>query len=464
MKRIFIIVAAIVATWAIPLQAKSPEDIYKEFSGTLAIIQFSLDSGAGPQDVVGPGVCIHGDKQGRAVFLTTAFNIQTSLQDIRKLRVRAGGLDAKEFPAEVMGVDPVTGMAFVRTSAGVKWPKVVFVGKRSGLKIGQQIVSIGLQTSDNGHEPYVGVAYVSGRVRVPETLYRVTGGNLTGTCSPVFNLDGKVVGLVARQLPTTFQMMTSRGQTYVGMTGQDEKTYFLPIDEFAGTISSMPAPGTAKRRVWTGVVGYHPVTDEDARTYGINVPAVMLGKVIKGTPADKAGLKERDLIIALGGRKLEKFPTPALVGKRFLNQLQTIAAAGGKQVSMTVKRGDKQLSVTVGLIAIPRQAFEAERYISRELGMVVREKVPPDTYTDTSPTANVKGLVVVAAPARGAAGAAGVREGDLLIEVNSKSVTTAAVIRDVIGKALKDSPEKTIVLLVQRGDKTYPISVMRSRK
>jgi len=118
----------------------------------------------------------------------------------------------------------------------------------------------------------------------------------------------------------------------------------------------------------------------------------------------------------------------------------------------------------VGLIAIPRQAFEAERYISRELGMVVREKVPPDIYTDTSPTANVKGLVVIAAPARGAAGAAGVRKGDLLIEVNSKSVTTAAVIRDVIGKALKNSPAKTIVLLVQRGDKTYPISIMRSRK
>ena len=464
MKRICIIAAAIAATLAGPLQAKSPEDIYKESSGTLAIVEFSLDTGAGPKDIVGPGVCVHGDKRGRAVFLTIAFNIQTRLEDISKLHVRAGGLDGKKIPAEVMGVDPVTGMAFVRTTAAAKWPKVVFVGKQSGLKIGQQIVSIGLQDSDNGYEPYLGVAYVSGRVRVPETLYRVTGGNLTGTCSPVFNLEGKVVGIVARQLPTTFQMMTSRGQAYVGLTGRDEKNYFLPIDEFADTIASMPSPTTVRRRVWTGVVGYHPVTDEDARTYGIDVPAVMLGKVIKGTPADKAGLKERDLIIGLGGRKLEKFPTPALVGKRFLNQLQGIAAAGSKQVSITVKRGEKRLSVTVGLVAVPKQPFEAERYISRELGMVVRDKVPPDSYTDSSPTANVKGLIVIAAPARGLAGAAGVRQRDLLIEVNGKSVTTTAEIRDVIGKALKGSPKKTFVLLVQRGDKTYPISIMRSKK
>jgi len=464
MKRIGIITAAIAATLAGTLQAKSPEEIYKESSGTLAIVEFSLDVGAGPKKVVGPGVCIHGDKQGRAVFLTTAFSIQTRLKDISKLRVRAGGLDAKTIPAEVMGVDPVTGMAFIRTTAAAKWPRVAFVGRQSGLKIGQQIVSIGLQGSDNGHEPYLGVAYVSGRVRVPEVLYRVTGGNLTGTCSPVFNLDGKMVGIVARQLPTTFQMATSRGQTYVGLTGQDEKNYFLPIDEFAGTIASMPSPTTAKRRIWTGVVGYHPVSDEDAKTYGIDVPAVMLGKVIKGTPADKAGLKERDLIIGIGGRKLEKFASPALVGKRFLNQLQSIAAGGSKEVSLTVKRGAQQLSVTVGLVAIPRQAFEAERYISKDLGMIVRDKVPPDSYTDSSPTAKVKGLIVVAAPARGAAGAAGLKRGDLLIEVNGKSATTAAQVRDAIGKALKDSPRKTIVLLVQRGDKTYPISIMRSRK
>ena len=96
--------------------------------------------------------------------------------------------------------------------------------------------------------------------------------------------------------------------------------------------------------------------------------------------------------------------------------------------------------------------------------MAVREKVPPDSYTDPSPTAGVKGMVVIAAPEKGPAGAAGVRQGDLLIQINGESVTTVAAARNAMDKIIKDSPEKTIVLLVQRGNKTYPISVIRSRK
>ncbi|MBT3198764.1 MAG: PDZ domain-containing protein [Phycisphaerales bacterium] len=464
MMRIGIMIATIAATFSAPLYAKSPAEIYKEFSGSLAIVGMKIGSGEMAQNITGPGVCVHIDQKGRAVFLTTAFGIQTPLKQIGDLTVKPGGLGAKSVPAEVMGVDPLTGMAFVRTVGAVKWTKVVFVGKTSGLQIGQQIVSIGLQDAGRGHDPYVGVAYVSGRARVPETLYRVTGGNLTGTCSPVFNLDGKVVGLVARQLPTTFQMATPRGQTYVGMTGQDEKRYFLPIDEFANTITSMPAPGAPKRRVWTGVVAYQPVTDSDAKTYGLKVPAVMLGKIVKGGSAEKAGLQERDLVIGIGGVQLERFPMPELVGKQFLNQLQKLAFAGKKQITINIKRGDRQLSATVDLVPIPKQPFEAERYINKDIALVAREKVPPDSYLDTSPTGTVEGLIVIAAPEKGPAGVSGLRRGDLLIQVNGQPVTTVKAMSEIITKAFKYSPNKTLVLLVQRGDKTYPISIMPPRK
>ena len=462
MKRIAAIAAAIAATLAGTLHAKSPEDIYKEFSGAMAIVEFKLDTATGIRNAAGFAFCIHSDQQGRAVFLTTAFGLRTRLTEISGLRIRPSGMDTKSVAGEVMGVDPPTGMGFVRTVAAANWPKVVFVGRQSGVKIGQQIVSIGLQNSDQGYEPYMGVAYVSGRVRTPETMYRVTGGRLTASCSPVFNLDGKAVGLVGRQVPAPFQMVTSQGRTQIGLSNLDENNYFLPIDEFAATIANMPSPTSPRRLVWTGAVAYHPVTDDDAKTYGINVPAVMVGKVIKGTPAEKAGLKERDLIIALGGLQLEKFPRPGLVVARFVKQLQKASVAGTKQVALTVRRGSKQLSLTVGLVPIPKQGFEAPQYVSRELGMAIREKVPADSYADSSPTANVKGLIVLSAPKKGPAGTGGVRRGDLLIGVNGKPVTTVAQIQAVLGKALKDSPGKAVALLVQRGNKTYPISVLLS--
>jgi len=444
--------------------AKSPEEIYRQFSGALAVVQFAIEAGGSSQEAVGTGLCVHGDRQGRAVFLTTAISLQTRVRDLSKLRVRPPGLDSKPAAAEIMGIDPVSGLAFIRTKAAAKWPVVAFVGRTSGLKVGQQVVSIGLMGVDGGHEPYLGVAYISGKVRVPEVLFRITGGRLTGTCSPVFNLDGKVVGLVARQVPLQFQMMTQRGQTVVALTGRDEKSFFLPIDEFADAITSMPSPATPRRRVWTGVLQYHPVTKDTAATYGVDSPAVMLGKVIEGTPAAKAGLKERDVIISLNGKKLEKFANPSMVAQNFLKQLQRIGVSAKPKASLVVKRGSKQLSVEIDLIPVPKQPFEADQYIDAQLGMVLRDKVPTDVYTDTGPTAKVKGVLVIEAPSRGAAGAAGLKRGDLLIEVNSMPVTTVAQVRDIISKATKNSPNKTIALVVQRGDKTYPISIMRSKK
>ena len=280
----------------------------------------------------------------------------------------------------------------------------------------------------------------------------------------MFNTEGLVVGIVARQLPTNVQMMTPRGPTYVGLTGRDYKKYFLPIDEFASTIASMPSPAAPKRRIWTGVVAYHAVNADDAKTYGLSAPAVMLGKVIPGTPAASAGLKERDLVIGLNGRALDKFPTPTLVGKHFLNQLQKIGSAGGKEVTLTVKRGAENISTKVGLIPVPKQNYEAQRYVSNELALMIREKVPPDAYADTSPTANVKGLIVMAAPPKGASGAAGVRRGDLLTQINGAPVSTVSAAKSIIEKTLKDSPGKTIVFIVQRGDKDYPISIVRPAK
>lgn len=459
MKRTAIIAATIAAALATPLQAQTPGEIFKEFSSAMAMVEFKMETESGLRDAAAPGFCVHIDQQGRSVFLTTGFGIQTRLSDLSKLTIRAGGLDTKKTTAEIMGVDPVTGMGFVRTTTSTKWTKVVFVGRRSGLKIGQQVVSIGLQNFNQGYAPYLGIAYVSGKVRAPETMYRVTGGLLTGNCSPVFNLDGKVVGIVGRQLPAPFQMRTPRGNSQIALTGRDTNSYFLPIDEFAVAISNIPSPTTVKRRVWTGIVGYHPVTDDDAKTYGIKVPAVMVGKVVNGSPAHTAGIMERDLIIGLNGRQLEKFPRPSLVGVRFIHQLQIIAAAGGKKASLTIRRGDKQTSVNVALEPIPKQGYEADRYISRALGMIIREKLPSDSFNDKSPTAKVKGVIVASSPSEGSAGNAGVRRGDLLIQIDGKPVTTIAQAKEVITKT---APGKTIILLVQRGDKTYPISVVRS--
>jgi len=439
-------------------RAKAITAIYRRFAGAMAAVRFTVDTSLGSREMMGTGVCVSRDAQGRAVFLTTALRLQVPREDMKDFRLSPPGPEGKTVAAELMGIDPATGFAFLRTSQPQAWPHVTFAAGNT-LTIGQQVVSVGLLGRDTGYASYLGVAYVAGKIRTPEALYHVTGGRLTGACSPVFNLEGKAVGVVDRQLPLTYQMLSGRSQpVLVALTGREEQVFFLPVEEFAQAIENIPTASWPPRRAWMGVLNFAPISQESAKTFNVNSPAVLIGQVIPEMPAAKAGLKNRDIIIGLNGRPLEKLPTPPLVVRNFLKQLQRVGAGG--QVTLTVLRSAKEFSAAVTLAPVPTEAHEARRYFAAKLGMVLREKVAMDQYRDLSPTAAVRGLVVLQVVAVGSAAQGGLKPGDLVISINGQPVSTTAEAGRLIEKSLKDAPQKTIVLLVQRGSEIRPVSIL----
>ncbi len=432
--------------------------IYRRFAGVMAVVYFTLDTSQGSREMMGTGVCVSRDAQGRAIFLTTALRLQVRRDDMKNFRLSPSGPDGKTVAAELMGIDPATSFAFLRTSQPQVWPHVTFDAPNT-LAIGQQVVSVGLLGRDTGYASYLGVAHVAGKIHIPETLYHVTGGRLTGVCSPVFNLAGKAVGIVDRQLPLTYQMLTGRAQpVLVALTGREDQVFFLPVEEFTQAIENIPTASWPPRRAWMGVLNFVPISQESANTFNVNSPAVLIGQVIPEMPAAKAGLKNRDIITGLNGRPLEKFATPALVVRNFLKQLQRVGAGG--QITLTVLRDAKEFSAAVTLAPVPTEAHEARRYFAAKLGVVLRGKVTMDRYRDLSPTATVQGLVVLQVVAGGSADQGRLKRGDLVTSVNGQPVSTTVEASRLIEKSLKDSPKKTIVLLVQRGSEVRPISIL----
>jgi len=439
MKRTWILAVVVLA--ALPLTASA--DTAQELSAiaaktknSLAMVTCKIESVVPGKEgtIRGLGVCVH----AQGLFMTLAFDATTQTKRLKDFELVLPGAEGKRIKATLLGIDPGTGIAFVRATEPHTWTAVQFA-PTAQLQLGQRVVSVGLMGGDGGRAQYLGTGFVSAIFRVPGKLVYVTGGKLTAQGSPVFLSDGRAVGMVGRQqLPMTAQMVTNRGSANVRLMGRQETGFFQPVEEFIHVLQDKELVTGKKtaRLPWIGVVGFKPVEKELADILKLTKPGVQVGKVVAGHPADKAGLKSRDVIVAMGGK-----PLP------------------GNTVTLTVLRAGKSQELTITLAPMPKQPYEADFYVQRRLGFIAREKVEMDKYTDPNPTAKVDGVLITVVGQRTAAASGGLRRGDLIKTVADQAVTNLTTFKQIVDGAVANKPNQALNFLIQRGAETQAISV-----
>lgn len=173
----------------------------------------------------------------------------------------------------------------------------------------------------------------------------------------------------------------------------------------------------------------------------------LIVEVLPDTPAEHGGLKNSDLVVAFRGRPV--------VDTRSLQRL-VASTQVGEEVILTVLRteeGRRPLIVRVG--TMPREVV-AER-IAAEFGFFVREPSGEREGTLARPS----GAPAVMAVLRGSqADRAGLRSGDLIVEVNGRSVLSTQAVRDALGEVTLDQPLK---LTVRRGEERIHLTVNPAR-
>jgi len=168
--------------------------------------------------------------------------------------------------------------------------------------------------------------------------------------------------------------------------------------------------------------------DDIAKRHGIREGfGVVVVEVMEGTPAEQAGLKNGDLVVAFEERPVTE--------TRVLQRL--IAAAGaGRDVRLTVLRAEGRRRLDVRLATMPRPVL-GER-VAAEFGFVVREPEP------TGPAILAISVIIRRSPAE----RAGLEVGDVILQVNERAVPT----RDELREALADaSVETPLTLTIRRG-------------
>jgi S1-C subfamily serine protease len=421
--------------------------------GALAVLSFTLMDELGERPISGQAMCI----RPSGLFMSFTFNPAMRPDKLKDFKLTLPGLEGRErgaFDAKLVGIDPETGIGFVQALGEHRWPALE-LAEKANLRVGQPVISAGIMPPDTGNARYFGVAYVSTTIRVPEPQVYVTGGKLTSVGSAVLAADGRVVGFVHRQraLKNLF-VPTGRGALPVRTSGQQETSFFAPIDDFRHVLAN---PGRPRKLSWIGVINFSPVGEATATTRELDKPGVKIAKIVPGTPAGQAKLEDQDVIVGINGRPLEQLGNPELTTQNFERFL--IRLPVGTELKLSIFRDGRTFDITLKTAPIPKRRFQAERYYSTMLGLGVRERVMLDEYLEGGPSAKGPGVIVYAVRRGGRAHTSRISNNDLIVSFGGTPVTTVEAFKQAEQRILDDKSIKEAEIEFKRDDRKEMVRV-----
>jgi S1-C subfamily serine protease len=459
MKR-FALIAVLIVAMALPALAADSQEVKASVAKShkaLCVVRCQITPQAGGGVIAGLGVCI--DKSG--LIMTTALNPRMRVESIVKLDLFLPGNTKTTVSANLIGIDPLSGLAFVQAKTPHDWDVVQFHAK-SNLTVGDEVISVGLAIDDPALPVTAGLAYVASIRYQPAKQIYVTGGTLSGPGSVVFDASGRAIGLVTNQPFVPYQAIIQQRQINLPMRNDQAGLRFLPVEEFVSTLQNIPRGGKVRRLPWVGVGRFSPVPEELAEAKNVgDRPAVMIDQVITGEIGDKAGLKDRDIIVAFNGKPLTPFASPQLVSASFARELLSLPI--GQAVSFGVLRGGKIETVQVTLAPMPTLPTEAKRIVQQKLGLLAREQVMLDKMTADSAAPLADGLIVQAVQPNSPAQVAGLMPDDVILAINNRAVQTVAQAKQLFDTALSANPPQPIRIAVQRGENTETLTIQPAR-
>lgn len=332
--------------------------------------------------------------------------------------------DNRELDAKLIGSDPKSDVAVIKIQ-GDDFP-VLPVGDSERLAVGEWVIAIG-NPFGLTHTMTVGVVSAKGRSRMGITDYEdfiqtdaaINPGNSGG---PLLNLDGEVVGINTA--------IFSRSGGYMGIG------FAIPIQM---------ATQIQKQLIETGKVirGYLGVSIQDltqdlAKSFGMdNTDGVLIAGVSPGTPAEEAGLKSGDVIVAFDGKDVSD-----------TGQLRNLVAGTpvGTKVTVTVIRDKKRREITVKLSELPSHALASadDSEVFEQLGFTVQDLT--EELADQLGYEGQEGVIITEVQPGSEADRVGLRRGTLIRQVNRRDVRNT----EDFMQALRDSdPSKQVLLLAQ---------------
>jgi serine protease Do len=266
-----------------------------------------------------------GQSQGSGFFISADGYLVTNNHVVDNgVEVQVVMDDGRTLDAKVIGTDPRTDLALLKVEGSTDFPYVKLASNKA--RVGDWVLAVGnpfglggtvtagivsAQNRDIGAGPYDDFLQIDAPVN---------RGNSGG---PTFNLAGEVVGV------NTAIFSPSGGN--VGIA------FAIPASTVDQVVTALKENGSVTR----GYIGVQmqPVTKEIAEAIGLKEPkGALVAEALKGSPAEKAGIRTGDTIVAVDGETIKE-------AKDLSRKIAHVAP--GKQVSVTVYRDGNERTVTL---------------------------------------------------------------------------------------------------------------------
>jgi len=333
----------------------------------------------------------------------------------------------QEHKATVVGKDAKTDLALLKIE-GATGLTAVPLGDSDALRVGEWVMAIG-NPFGLDHSVTSGIVSAKGRFigagnydDYIQTDAAINPGNSGG---PLINLRGEVVGINSAIFSRT------GGNIGIG--------FAIPVNLAKELVPQLREKGKVTRG-WLGVL-IQKVTPEIAESLGIEqAHGALVADVVQSGPAAAAGVKVGDVITEFDGHTVnESNELPMLVARTPI----------GKQVTIKVLRDKETTELPVTIAELQDEETQVAASDSEKLGLTVQTLTPE--IADNLGIDDTKGVVVTAVDSGSAADEAGIRRGDVILEVNRHTVEDADAYKSALKKADKG---KNVLFLVRRGDNT----------
>ncbi len=406
------------------------------------------------------------DGNGTIIIPSGAIDPRAATWQLKDFKVYLPG-EAASAPGQYLGQDAFTGWHFVRADEATRaklTPVTAFAAKTGDasqpakVALADFVWGVGLRARDEDFAPYILQSHVAIFQALPHRT-AIAQQEVAAPGLPVFDRAGTLVGLALPSFGQTFlQFSRATRSSAVMLVNVEESSAFMLAEEMLPHLGRIPKNVSGRPLAWLGAFGLEPMDRDVAKFLNLTAQSgAVVSEVLEGSPAEKAGLQARDIILAIDGKPLPQLKPDSVIVRYIEREIDR--RAPGDAFALTVLRGAERLELKATLGEEPKLIREAQRKYFDRLGMIAREFVYGDAIERRVKAAEPSGVVAHYVKPSSPVAIAGLRFDDWIKEIDGVETKTFADAVAKLGEIERDEARPEFVLLVSRGGETAVLRV-----